>query len=291
MSLLPSVLNKLLRVRGFRSVKTEWLLRTVDLNHVKRFVIFIGNPRSGTTLIRSLLDAHSNVILSNEVHALQRMAAGESWRTVAGRIVENARDFSKKPVWTDYAYRVSDPADNKNEPIYILGDKKSGGTTKLIREEADCLDRLIAWSPVPVSLLHCVRNPYDVIATKTRKNGLPLERNIQRYFQSEQTAELASRIIGPDQCRRIYHEQLIERPVNILKDLLSFLGLTGKEPYLTACRDLIFDQPKRSRFDAGWYPDALASVERNAQACAHLAPYLHQGRLPFDQENDEKEHG
>ena len=99
-------LNSVLKLHNLQPV-IEWLRRiyqyrlmlsemSTDLSQVRYFLVFIGNPRSGTTLFRSLLDAHVNICLGNEVNILDRMDKGESWRSIAGRIIQSTKNFSKK---------------------------------------------------------------------------------------------------------------------------------------------------------------------------------------------------
>eukprot|EP00800_Vazella_pourtalesii_P012820 TRINITY_DN3003_c1_g4_i3.p1 TRINITY_DN3003_c1_g4~~TRINITY_DN3003_c1_g4_i3.p1 ORF type:complete len:174 (-),score=29.89 TRINITY_DN3003_c1_g4_i3:580-1101(-) len=46
-----------------------------EANKIKHFVLFIGYPRSGHSIVAALLDAHPHVVLSHELHVMQ------TWRT------------------------------------------------------------------------------------------------------------------------------------------------------------------------------------------------------------------
>ena len=46
-----------------------------EANKVKNFVLFIGYPRSGHSIVGALLDAHPHVVISHELCVLQ------TWRT------------------------------------------------------------------------------------------------------------------------------------------------------------------------------------------------------------------
>lgn len=41
-------------------------------NDIETFVMFIGYPRSSHSLVGSILDAHPEIIISNEYHIIQR---------------------------------------------------------------------------------------------------------------------------------------------------------------------------------------------------------------------------
>ena len=61
-----------------------------DLSQVRYFVVFLGNPRSGTTLVRSLLDAHPNIAIANEVHSIRLMEAGKNWQEAKAKVEREA---------------------------------------------------------------------------------------------------------------------------------------------------------------------------------------------------------
>lgn len=257
------------------------LLRT-DLSQLHYYVIFVGNPRSGTTLVRTLLDAHPNIVIGNEVHTLRLIKAGKSWTTVAGRILENSKRFSKNPVWTGYSYRIPNQAGTQKELISVLGDKRAAGTTKMLLEEPDMLAKLCNWSPVPIRFIHCVRHPYDVITTRSNRNQQQLAYNHQRYFDLERGAAQLFTLLGPEQYKRIYHEELIANPIHVLQDLLHFLAVSAEPGYIQACQSLIYEKPHQSRYEGKWTAPMIAAVEQETLRCEHLSFYLDQGRLVFD---------
>lgn len=265
-------------LREFRRLPYRLRTQCTDLSQLRCLVIFVGNPRSGTTLVRSLLDAHPHIVISNEVNLLRHLQNGESWHCVAGRMLANARAFKKNPVWNDYSYQLKNSA---NAAVQVLGDKKAAVTAHALLNDSSLLNRILEWSPVPVRFLHCVRHPLDVIATKTRRNRFGLEQNVQIYFQLEALAARISQQLGPQQVFRIGHETLIDDPCRVLEELLTFLALTATEEYLQACQAIIFKQPRHSRHDIPWQPAAIAAVQQQASQVTHLAGYFDQSRLDF----------
>jgi hypothetical protein len=283
--LLPNIVQR--AYTKSRAIRQELRARShllmTDLSHLEYFVIFVGNPRSGTTLVRTLLDAHPNVVIGNEVHILRLMKAGKNWNAVVRRILENSNRFAKNPTWTDYSYRIHNYPTNSKEMITVIGNKRAGGTTKALMEEPALLFKLFKFSSLPIRFIHCVRHPYDVIATKTRRNKQSMEYNRQRYFQLEKGAAHLFSLLGPRHCKRVYHEALIANPTDVLQDVLQFLGVTAEPAHLKACQALIYDKPHQSRFKSEWTAQAMAAVEQDALGCDHLSYYLDQGRLLFDE--------
>ena len=47
-----------------------------DFDDVRGFVIFVGQPRTGHSLVGALLDAHPNALIAHELDALKYVAAG-----------------------------------------------------------------------------------------------------------------------------------------------------------------------------------------------------------------------
>jgi hypothetical protein len=53
------------------------VVETPDFSNVRTFILFVGYPRSGHSLIGSIMDAHPNVIIAHEVRlCLQTLLAG-----------------------------------------------------------------------------------------------------------------------------------------------------------------------------------------------------------------------
>jgi hypothetical protein len=56
------------------------------------FLLFFGQPRSGHSIVGSILDAHPQMAVANEYNVLKRVAGGEDGRTLLrGILVNTAR--------------------------------------------------------------------------------------------------------------------------------------------------------------------------------------------------------
>jgi hypothetical protein len=67
------------------------LANKTSFDQVENFCMFIGYPRSGHTLVGSLLDAHPNIILADELNALKFIEAGFSERQIFYLLLRNSR--------------------------------------------------------------------------------------------------------------------------------------------------------------------------------------------------------
>ena len=240
---------------------------------MRYFVIFLGNPRSGTTLVRSLLNAHPDVCISVEVDVFKRLRDGASWQSILNEIVYNTVNFAINPVWTDYRYDIQQVGLRSHTPL-ILGDKKASKSSQALALNWALADRLADLCyPAGLKVIQCVRNPLDTIATRKRRSGLSLEECIGNYFEREATAAAQVRRSPMTDATRVYLETLIRFPEDTLKSLLAFLGIDEPPGYINACCGLIYDQPAKTRDQVVWTRENLSEVLRRTKDLPHLAPY------------------
>ena len=259
---LKAAVSGILALRHARGLKPSTLL------------LFAGNPRSGTTLVRSLLDAHPAIRIGQEWNLLQRFQAGErSWPRQLAALSASAAQFNAAPQWEGYDYRVRPVRGAGNTAIEVIGDKKAGRTLLLLAQHPDLLDALLEWSPIPVRFLHCVRDPFDVIATKTRRNGLSLERNVALYFDLEETAAGLAARLGPAMFGSVYLERIIAAPRDELARLCDFLGVEPIAAHLDAAAGSVFAAPRRTRDELEWPEPLRAGMLRRMAAIPHLSAY------------------
>lgn len=241
----------------------------LELDDLRTFLLFVGNPRSGTTLVRSLVNASPEALLSVELNVLQFLH--ESFETVIGRIIENHERFARNPVWTGYDYSVPAATTPGAAKIRVIGDKKSAGTAKAINSDPALLQRLAEWCPLPIRWIHCVRNPYDRIARGIIARNLPEDSLVRDWLTNERGALQTAEFAGPHSFHRIYLEDLIADPVRELRALAEFLELdTG---WIEVCRAMIFEQPNLTRLQVQWNPQLLAEVEAGIEEFPHLHRY------------------
>ncbi|MCI0710673.1 MAG: hypothetical protein L0154_10980, partial [Chloroflexi bacterium] len=133
---------------------------------VNTFVIFIGYPRSGHSLVGSLLDAHPNAIISHELHALKRLHRGYSQEQLFYLIYQNSRDNARKGrEETGYSYLVPGQWQGKYTQLKIIGDKKGGKTAELLAAYPQMLNELFRTIKHPIKFIHVLRNPFDNITS------------------------------------------------------------------------------------------------------------------------------
>lgn len=261
-------------------------------------VFLVGCPRSGTTLLQTLLAAHPSVVSFPETHFFSRVRAaywplrkiGLASRRGRRRLVEFFEEIDRP-----------DLAPSGVAPITVRG---STGTL------IDGLDRIArehdasAWiEKTPIHLhyiplierhlsdarfIHIVREGIDVVAslyevTQRFPERWGGERNIDRCIDRwKQDVEHTLHHVSRPHHTAVEYETLLRRPEPVLRDLCTFLGLDYEErmlgEYAAGASDLYLEQeewksnvekrlrpPTHEKFERVFTPDEQEYIH---EACA-----------------------
>lgn len=105
--------------------------------------MFIGYPRSGHSLVGSLLDAHQHAIVAQELDALRFVEAGFGRYQLYQLLLDNFRRFAwRGREWTGYACEVSNQWQGRFDELHVIGYKKCGRSTLRLAEDPGLLHRL-----------------------------------------------------------------------------------------------------------------------------------------------------
>jgi hypothetical protein len=253
-------------------------LQRSRLQSVETFCAFIGYPRSGHSLLGSLLDAHPEVVIAHELDVLRLVAAGWPRAAIFARILAHDASFTASGrQWYGYDYRVPGQWQGRTSTLRVIGDKKGGGSTEQLAERPELLDRLRRTVAVPLRLVHVVRSPYDNITTMARRSGQSLEHAADRYFDLCATVARVKAEVGPDELLDVRHEALIAEPRTHLERACRFLGVEPGVGYLDDCAATVFSAPRRTRTDLTWEPALVARVASEAARYEFLAGYAYAG--------------
>jgi hypothetical protein len=127
---------------------------------------------------------------------------------------------------------------------------------------------------LPLRLVHCVRNPYDNVASMTKADGRPLR--VARYLR---LTELMTTVkaAGWRTCD-LHLEDLIADPGGQLAHLCRFLGLGLPADYVQACTAVLAEAPSETRHARHWSPEDLDTLEKLIDSTPWLNRYA--GLLP-----------
>jgi hypothetical protein len=259
-----------------RHLKTrlQTLIYQRTISSIEKHCVFVGYPRSGHTLVGSLLDAHPNIIISNGVDPLQYLERGFAPPQLFCLYFKQSKRFARTDRRSGgYSYVVPNQWHGRFSTLKVVGDKSGDLLTARLREKPGQLDELLQSSRVEHKFLHVIRNPFDNIATCSARNNISLSAAIDYYFSLCETVAAARRKVGEADWLDIWHESLIEDPRLWLVRLLDFLGQQPTDEYLRDCASIVYKEPNKSRYTAPWTPQLIARVETEARKYRHLSAY------------------
>lgn len=250
---------------------------------VRTYAMFIGQPRTGSSLMGSLLNAHCNMLVSQELNALKYLRRGYSRKQLFWLIRRNDQKFARRGRrWTGYRYGVPNQWQGECEKLLVIGDKKGGKSTEELLRKGHLLTQLEETVGIPVRIIHMVRNPYDVITTVFRKTPVEsLEEASRRFFaRCEKNWQLKQE--RGEQIKTIRLEELILKPEQHMTDLCRFLNVEPRQDYVSDCATVIFSKPHQTKSSVDWPTDLVRSVGEQMKAFPFLDGYQFDETEPMD---------
>ncbi len=279
-------INKVTIVSRYISSLILGTLNQKKFKNIDNFCFFIGYPRSGHTLVASLLNAHPNIMISIEYNILAYIDLFPCTKNqLYYAVTNNSKKFTnqRNNIWTGYSYEVKDCWQGKYSTLKVVGDKHGGLNATLLKENHDLLGKAEKVLRRKPKIIHVVRNPFDIITTHTLRffpnknrenefNTLDLLPTIKKFLNSAAEIERIKKE-GVYETFDLYHENLISDPKEQLNNLISFLGLRPYDYYLENCSKIIFNEPNKSRFLIEWPSELISFLEANIKKYSFLRHY------------------
>lgn len=239
-------------------------------DNVSHFCMFIGHGRSGSSLVGALLNAHPNVVMSNELNVLDylsdKLSRAQLFNLIYYTAQRQGRQGSKGG--GSYTYAVPNQWQGKHTTLKIVGDRKAGATAIMLFRQPDLLTILQQVVGLTLKFVSVVRNPFDSLVTSLKKTiRLPgeseqehLKRLVGNYFERVSAINNVCAELGSNSIHFVYHERLIADPYSSLKELCAFLDIEANKDYFADCASII--QPKASitRNHIHWPPELVEMV-------------------------------
>jgi sulfotransferase family protein len=245
--------------------------------NVRTYCMFVGYPRTGHSLIGSLLDAHPNIVIAHELDALKLFQRGFSRRQVFHLLLENSKKIAASGrSHSGYSYAVSKQWQGRFEELQILGDKKGATSAMRFYLDPGLLDFVRNKIATELKFIHVIRNPYDVLATMMRRSPRKtLDTHIEVFFKLCASVKTLKNQLQPAEMFDVRLESFIEDPKLCLEHLCAFLNVKAESPYLEDCASIVFKSPKKSRCDIEWSPEAIAKVSERMGSFSFLSGYAY----------------
>jgi hypothetical protein len=239
---------------------------------VERYVMFIGYPRSAHTLVGFLLDAHPSAIVANQVSGLKYLKHGFDHLQIFYNLLQNSRRVARVGRERHYSYAVPNQWQGRFDKIKVMGD--CTGMTRLRRNVRQLPSLQTALGNIKLTLIHCIRNPYDNISTMKTRSQQPLPASIDAYFSM---CGIVQRIKNQFDMP-IYdlrHEALVQNPMGTLKDLCGFLDLSADDKYYEDCASIIYKSVHKSRTEIEWTAELIDSVKEQISRFNFFSGYAY----------------
>lgn len=272
-------------------------------SHVTVLLLFIGYPRSGHTLVSSLLDAHPHMAVANEYKLLQRWKnfteEQKTRKHVFGQlyrdsVMQSQTGFRSATVRRTFNYSIPNQWNGRcHNFLQVVGDKHGPMTTKFLQDEEGMawLDDVQAKLNVSIRLLHVLRNPLDNIATMTVRTEYDRRFIIkERVMNSSTRLETQARVyLGLAKINNnllvqnhfhilnVYSEDLIARPKHVLSRICRFLSVRCSSSYLSSCTSIISTKASTTRNNVVW----TDTVKNHVNASIYTYKFLNRYRKEF----------
>ena len=213
------------------------------------WITFVGEGRSGHTILSAILDSHPNVRMSEEQKYISKWKR-EDWSKdkILTELHKSGYGKERKPKALPGMLTYTDP-------LIAVGDKCGwDGINEIRKRDAPItlFDDFGKHMEMPVKIIHSVRNPFDNITAwldspkyqRMYKDGNTLHRRmIKRYRKFYDTAEQV--LIRSEHVFTVYNEELCDNPRHVLLGLCGFLDLDPVEPWITNAINAVNKKPNR----------------------------------------------
>lgn len=240
-------------------------------------IFVLGAPRSGTTLVSSLLHAHPSIAISPETHFLNQTLQDHRW---AGR-AERQSDDSLWHRWTSSERfghlgltveqaRAECPADQQSNPRQVfestmrayarqMGKKRWGEKTPMHTEYIDVLQD---WFP-DARFIFVVRDPRAMVASAL-KTPWGSKRRIEFWADYWSRAIASFDRYQNDHTMLVTYEQLVKDTESTLRAICEHLG----EPYDHQMIEQRGAATDRVEARSGWQREQIAKSQQPINAAS-----------------------
>src|SRR5436190_10521519 len=106
------------------------------------YCTFIGQARSGSTLVGALLTAHPEVAIAHELDALKYVQHGISRNQLFALLLRHDRMFIEHGAHAqEFHYLVPNQWQGRFQKLKVIGDKRAAATSMRLRESPELLGR------------------------------------------------------------------------------------------------------------------------------------------------------
>ncbi|KAI6656433.1 hypothetical protein LOD99_1229 [Oopsacas minuta] len=279
-----------------KSPNEKNIFRNSSVNKIKYFILFLGHPRCGSSIIKAVLDAHPHVIIATESNAVQiwtnhvkkqiKFDRYDLFNILRNRSIFIADKIGRNVPAIEKYYTLQLPGlymGEYKDYIHVIGDKE-GLLMNIDRGFDDSeeffrlLDRFQSFVGYPLKFFYIVRNPYDLIATmylysisaelrqelftnnRTLKSTQSLSNMVRNHVASFKKLQRHINHYG-ERLLTLYNEDLISNPKLFIRRMCNHMGIYCNDYYIEKTSAKAFSSVTRSRYSVEWKQDAKNLVD------------------------------
>ena len=203
-------------------------------------LFIVGSQRSGTTLLRLMLDHHSQVACPHELdYSVARVSDHGEWPDLAEyhRYLETNGSFRRSGLSIDRS--LDYPALMRH-----LLEEHQRGKAIISMAVHEAFHRLPFLWPA-ARYVHLLRDPRDVARSVVQMEWATHTWAGARYWlEAEQSWDRLRAHIPPDCWVEVTYEDLVRDPERVLTEICTHLGLEFEEGMLDYARDTSYERPR-----------------------------------------------
>ena len=196
-------------------------------------LIFVGGvPRSGTTLMRAMLDAHPDIRCGEETRVIPRLLGMRSQWAHSAREWKRLQEagLSDEVIDSALAAFILEVVAKHGEPAPHLCNKDP-----FTLKSSVYLAQLFPNSKYVLLIRDGRAVVHSIISRKVTISGFDLKSFrgcLQRWNQAIESMYYQCLRLGPTRCMPVYYEQLVLHPQEWMEKLLTFLDITWDDAVL-----------------------------------------------------------
>lgn len=194
-------------------------------------IIVLGAPRSGTTYLNAILNAHPDVNITHETRVF--VWAHESLNTITqiDQVLLSYRDEFRAHLLERFPLLIRDFYQGLDAGAYYWGDKNPHYASP---HYEGCLETIRALFP-GARFVHIIRDGRDVVTSLIRKGWVDFETAHKVWIGHVDMAHSFGSSVGNHAYLEVRYENLIEDDVGVAEDVFAFLGIDFRKRVRDYC--------------------------------------------------------
>ncbi|MFK8012623.1 MAG: sulfotransferase [Marinicellaceae bacterium] len=204
-------------------------IQPIQLSRINQLVLFVGHAHSGHSIIGSILDAHNDIALANEVNIVKLIHEYQLTQVeIESILLHYSLLNGDSNSWhnSEYVYKIKNSLQGKTKNPTIIGDKKAGGTTRIFYNNPQLLNKIMQIYGDELKFVFVERNPVDIVAAYSYyMKQPPSQFHVDRFNENLNTVKLIQSTVQDHQFLKIKQEKFIKQPYEVVVKLLEFLNI------------------------------------------------------------------